>query len=178
MHTTFFHNYARIIILAVKIKSQNTKCTIALIDKLDKEILSILSTNSRITITELAELTDSSKPTISRKIKNLEESGVVKGYVSIVDDKVSGIGCRGIMMVNLSGEADVEKLLNDLENMPQICTMFLTFGRYDLFLMALVKDTTEFYMIFDEVRSMDGVVSVDTSTVISRRKFLNKKITE
>ena len=149
-----------------------------LIDKLDQEILSILSTNSRITISELAKLIDSSKPTVSRKIKNLEENGIIKGYVSIIDDKASGIGCRGIMMVNFSGEADVDHLLNVLGNMPQICTMFLTFGKYDLFLMVLVKDTTEFYAVFDEIRSINGVASVDTSTVISRRKFLNKTITE
>lgn len=149
-----------------------------MIDKLDQEILRILATNSRITITELARITDSSKPTVSRKIKNLEEEGIIKGYVSIIDDRASGIGCRGIIMIKLSGEAIVENLLDAMENIPKICTLFLTLGNYDLFLMASVKDTTEFYEVVEKVRSMDGVERVDTSTIISRRKLLNKIIRE
>lgn len=147
-------------------------------DKLDREILQILSTNSRITITELSKLTNSSKPTISRKIKNLEENGIIKGYVSIIDDRTRGISCKGIMMVKITGEADTENLLNTMENMLQICTVFLTLGNYNLFLIASVKDTMEFYEVVEKIRLMDGVASADTSTIITRRKLLNKIIKE
>ena len=81
------------------------------------------------------------------------------------------------MTVKLSGDADVDSLMGVLEDMPQICTLFLTLGGYDMFLMASVVDTDHFYMVAEEIRLLDGVDKVETSTIISRRKLLNLKIT-
>ena len=81
-------------------------------------------------------------------------------------------------MVKITGEADTENLLNTMENMLQICTVFLTLGNYNLFLIASVKDTMEFYEVVEKIRLMDGVASADTSTIITRRKLLNKIIKE
>lgn len=147
-----------------------------MIGQLDKQIIDILSLNSRITVTEIAEITNSSKSTVTRKIKNLEEAGVIKGYVSIIDDEASGVCCNGILLVKLTGKADEDYLLSVLEDMPQICTLFLMLGDYDLFLMVSACDIARFHMVVEEIRAIDGVESVVTSTIISKRKLLNIKI--
>lgn len=149
-----------------------------MIDELDHEILNILPLNSRLSITEIARKTNSSKATVSRKIKRLEDEGIIKGYVSILDDQVTGIGCRGILTAKLTGNPDEEQILSTLQNMPQVCTLFLTLGKYDLFLMASVKDTVQFYKLVEEIRAMEGVAQIETATILSRIKLLNKNLTE
>lgn len=149
-----------------------------LIDELEREILNILSINSRLSITEIARKTNSSKATISRKIKKLEEEGIIQGYVTIIDDQANGIGCRGILTAKLGGEQDEKQILEKLRSMPQVCTLFLTLGKYDLFLMASVNDTAHFYGLVEEIRAIEGIAQIETTTIVSRIKLLNKNLTE
>ena len=149
-----------------------------MIDDLDEKILQILSLNSRATVKKIAEITNSSPSTISRKIKRLEESGAIRGYVSILGDGVLGIECRGILLVKFSGKTDVENVLGIIERMPEVCNLFHTLGNYDLVIIASVKDNYQLHGIIEKIRTLEGIAWIDTASIISRRKVLNKTIIE
>ena len=68
-------------------------------DELDKKILEILSGNSRLSVREISKLVDSSPPTVSRRIRRLEELGTIKGYVSIIEDEELGYDCRALLLI-------------------------------------------------------------------------------
>lgn len=55
------------------------------LDEIDKEILNILSSNSRISIKKLAEIIHLSSPAVSNRIERLEDEGFILGYSTIVD---------------------------------------------------------------------------------------------
>ncbi|WP_290144501.1 winged helix-turn-helix transcriptional regulator, partial [uncultured Parasutterella sp.] len=56
-------------------------------DKFDREILSILVENGKIQLSELSKMTDLSVSSCQRRIKNLEETGIISKYQAVVNEK-------------------------------------------------------------------------------------------
>ena len=61
------------------------------LDELDKKILRIIKLDGRARVSEIAERVGSTSPTVSRKIKLMEEANIIKGYVGIVEDYDLGV---------------------------------------------------------------------------------------
>ena len=59
-----------------------SKCRL---DDINMQILMILNTNSRITMTELADRLHVSRPAVHRRIKRMEELGIIKGFTVMID---------------------------------------------------------------------------------------------
>ncbi|MBT8082214.1 MAG: winged helix-turn-helix transcriptional regulator, partial [Gammaproteobacteria bacterium] len=76
-----------------------TKLTL---DAKDRKILSALQQDSRLTMQELAERTGMSSSAAWRRVKSLEEAGIIDRYAAIVDTRKAGFGFSAIVHLTLA----------------------------------------------------------------------------
>ena len=144
------------------------------LDAVDKKILEMLAEDSRMTVRDISRKLDVSPSTVSRKIKQMENENIIKGYVSIIEDKEVGKGSRAVLLVRTSGEYDHKEIINNITEMDDVCNLFLTMGNYDIILTACTTDQSELYRMINDLRTLEGVLWVDFASIVSRRKVLSK----
>ena len=116
------------------------------LDRTDKALLSALQGNARLTIAELAEKVSLTTSPCWRRVKALEESGLICGYQAILSPRELGYGVTAfvsLMMASHSRETarDFEQRLLDI---PEIIACHNISDRYDFLLEVVTKDLESF----------------------------------
>ena len=147
-------------------------------DDLDKKILELLSRNSRISVREISKMIDSSPPTVSRRIRRLEERGIIKGYVSIIEDEELGYDCRALLLIKVGGNSDPKKIIDEMKDNERICNLYTTVGNYDIISTATCPKLDGLSEFIDGLRKIDGIAWIDSVLITSREKVLKKILTD
>lgn len=147
-------------------------------DELDRKILRILSENSRLSVREISKMTDSSPPTVSRRIRRLEEKGTIRGYVSIIEDEELGYDCRALLLIKVAGGSDPGKIIEEMKDNERICNLYSTVGNYDIISTATCPKMENLSEFIGEIRKISGVAWIDSVLITSREKVLKKILSE
>jgi DNA-binding Lrp family transcriptional regulator len=147
-------------------------------DDLDKKILELLSQNSRLSVREISKIIGSSPPTVSRRIRRLEERGTIRGYVSIIEDEELGYDCRALLLIKVSGNSDPEKIVEEMKDNERICNLYTTVGNYDIISTATCTKLDGLSDFIDGLRKIEGIARIDSVLITSREKILKKVLTE
>jgi Lrp/AsnC family leucine-responsive transcriptional regulator len=112
-------------------------------DKIDKQILSILHRNARVTNPELAEKVGLSTSPCWSRVRRMEKQGVIQKYVTIIDqDK---IGLPDTAIIELMFERHDTSVFSDFEKtidtMPEVIEAYMLTGEYDCFMKVAVAGT-------------------------------------
>ena len=146
------------------------------LDELDKEIIRKIKADGRVRVSEIAEKLGSTSPTVSRKIKQMEEDNIIKGYVGIVDDYDLGKHSRAVFLITTTGDLDSSEITDKLTDMKDVCNVFVTMGNYDLVVTVCTTSEAELFKLIKNIRKTEGVLRVDNVSIVERRKVLGKKI--
>jgi len=117
-----------------------------MIDEMDKKILKTLNKNARISFRHAAEEVGISPTTFYNKVKKLEKSGVLKGYIPLIDKELVGYGLTAIIALRVKQEKDVE-VQKAISQFPQVVAVYEITGEWDLILVCYFKgrkDLTHF----------------------------------
>lgn len=116
------------------------------IDKTDKEILNILQLDCTISVKEIAEKVGLSTTPTYERIKAMEQSGVIKHYVALLDRHKIGVGI--LVYCNIVLKEQSKKALLDFEkaiiNIPEIIEVISISGNYDYMLKIAAKDIARY----------------------------------
>jgi Lrp/AsnC family leucine-responsive transcriptional regulator len=144
------------------------------LDEIDRRILRLLQENGRIQNTELADMIGLSPSPCLRRVKILEESGVIERYVALLDASRVGMGLTVFARVWLKGQdADtVEAFTRAVKRFPQILECHLMAGDCD-FVLRIVASDFEDYRKFqmDHLTRIKGVQNVKTEIPMQRIKW-------
>jgi Lrp/AsnC family leucine-responsive transcriptional regulator len=148
------------------------------IDRTDYRILHQLQNNGRLTNLELAERVGLSPSPCLRRVRVLEESGIIRRYVAIVDAKAVGLPISAFINVSLrSQELDsLEAFQQRVASFPEIMECYLMTGSSD-YLLRVVVPSLEAYERFlvDKLTRVPGISSIQTSfalkPVVSRTEL-------
>ena len=143
-------------------------------DELDKKILELLSGNSRLSVREISKKLNSSPPTVSRRIRRLEDRGIIKGYVSIIEDEELGYDCRALLLIKISGNSDPERIIEEMRDNDRICSLYSTVGNYDIISTATCPKLEGLSDFIDGLRKIEGIAWIDSVLITSREKVLKK----
>jgi DNA-binding Lrp family transcriptional regulator len=146
----------------------------ARLDKTDWLILKQLQANGRITNVELARRVGISAPPCLRRVRALEQAGVIAGYCALVDEKLAGFDVGAFAMVGLhrQSEADLVAFEERVRNWSIVRECFMLSGEIDFILKCVAEDLTAFQdFIINELTAAPNVDSVKTSLAIRRTKF-------
>ncbi|PZP56350.1 MAG: ArsR family transcriptional regulator, partial [Micavibrio aeruginosavorus] len=92
------------------------------LDRIDRRILSDLQDNGRMTNVELAKNAGISAPPCLRRVRNLEEMGLIKGYYTEVDEAALGYPVTVIALIKLTsvGDAELKKFEEQINGWDQV----------------------------------------------------------
>ena len=145
----------------------------ARLDVIDRKILSELQADGRMTNVELAKRVGISAPPCLRRVRSLEDSGLIQGYHADVNARELGFEVQVFAMVGLDSQAEVE--LNAFEercrNWPLVRECHMLNGEVDFILKCVAPDLSSFQsFLTGELLSTPNVASVKTSLVIRGAK--------
>lgn len=109
-----------------------------MIDELEKEILKTLNKNARMSFRHAAKEVGISATTLYHKVKKLEKSGVLKGYIPLIDKECIGYDLTAIIALRVRQEKDVE-VQEAISKLPQVRAIYEITGEWDLILICYFK---------------------------------------
>ena len=139
------------------------------IDSIDRHILSLLQKDGRMTNVDLASHVGISAPPCLRRVRALEEAGLLQGYHAVVNEKALGFEVKVFAMVGLhsQAEADLQKFEGLCKEWDYVRECHMLNGEIDFVLKCVAPDLSSFQMFLTEnLTSADNVASVKTSLVI------------
>ena len=116
------------------------------LDEIDRKILRLLRENAHMTTQEVADKVGLSQTPCWSRIKRLEDSGVIAGYVALLDPEKIGRPLSVIVEVNLDQHDDekIETFSRHLAQLPEVTDAYLTTGEYDYVIIAAVENTEDY----------------------------------
>ena len=143
------------------------------LDKIDLEILKSLQEDGRLTNVELASKVALSPSPCLRRVKNLEESGVIGGYQASVNRKTVGLGMTVFveMRVAKQNKAQILDIIDKVTTQPEVVSCHLVSGQSDI-LAEVVVPSLEAYDDFlsDFLMSLEGVEDIRSNFAIRTLK--------
>jgi DNA-binding Lrp family transcriptional regulator len=152
------------------LKLQFVRCFVPLdiqkLDGVDKKLLSALQSNARTTVGELAELVSLSQSPCWRRVKQLEESGLIEGYCARLNRQKLGYGVTGFVQLQMDNHTPqaAESFERAVVALPQVLSCHNLSGRYDYQLEVVGTDLESFSeFVRTHIRALPGVREISTS---------------
>lgn len=139
------------------------------LDRLDAKILQLLSQDGRISWRDLAERIGLSLTPTLRRIRRLEEEGLISGYSARIDEQRLGFGITMYVLVTL--ERQTEETLKVFErriaDVPEVMSCYLMTGDADYILRIVVSDLQSYQrFMLDILTRIPGVSRIQSSLAI------------
>jgi Lrp/AsnC family transcriptional regulator, leucine-responsive regulatory protein len=139
------------------------------LDARDRAILTLLQKDGRITNADLADKVNLSASACLRRVKLLEESGLVKGTVMLLDEAAAGLSGTAFVFVTLDqqGRQSLDAFEAAVARHPEILECYLLAGTADYLLRVVFADTADFERIHrNALTTLPGVVRVQSTLAL------------
>jgi len=147
------------------------------IDSIDRAILVALQQDGRLANVKLAEQVGLSESACLRRVRALEESGIIRRYVALVEPAAIGKPSNVFVRVTLDGQQR-EKLAHfeaEVRKVPEVMDCYLMSGDFDYLLRVIVQDNADYMRIHNQLTGLFGVLRVQSSfalkTVINKTEL-------
>ncbi|WP_390959960.1 Lrp/AsnC ligand binding domain-containing protein [Pseudomonas moorei] len=143
------------------------------LDNYDRAILEALQRDGRLTNVELAEEIGLSASPCLRRVRNLEEAGVIRGYQATLDAEVVGLGMTVFVGVKVERhhEVEAEKFQTTVLALPEVVSAFLVSGESDFLLQVVVPDLRRYERFLTSVLlKLPGVRDIRSNFAIKSIK--------
>ena len=119
------------------------------LDRYDRAILRLLQQDARITNTRLADEVSLSESACLRRVRALEESGLIQGYTALIDQHKAGFPANVFVSITLDrqSQAGLEAFESAVRRVPEVMECYLMTGEYDYLLRIVVADLKDFERI-------------------------------
>ncbi len=145
----------------------------ARLDATDWRILRELQADGRITNVDLARKVGISAPPCLRRVRALEEAGIVQGFTALLNDKALGFDVTAFAMVGLHSQAEADLIAFEqlARSWAIVRDCYMLSGEIDFILRCVAPDLNSFQaLIIDDLTAAPNVASVKTSLVIRASK--------
>ncbi len=139
----------------------------------DRRLLRLLQADARATNQALAEAAGLSTSACWRRIRALEEAGIVKGYEALLDAEAAGLGFAAVVQVSLERHErrHVKDFVAAVAERAEVLECFETTGEADYHLKVVCADKEAYYRFLDSfLFTHPGVVRVRTNLILREIK--------
>ena len=137
-----------------------------MVEDLDKKIVRALNRNSRKSFREIAKEVGISAPVVIDKVKKLEKSGAIKGYIPILDPKYFGYDLTAIITIRISHGKLIETQEKIAED-PHVFAIYDVTGQWDSMVGARFKNTEDLNKFTKNLLSQKYVERTITHIVLN-----------
>ncbi|WP_332673021.1 Lrp/AsnC family transcriptional regulator [Aromatoleum sp.] len=139
------------------------------IDRVDLQILDLLQRDGRLSNAELAQRVSLSPSPCLRRVRGLEEAGVIRGYVARLDPRRVGLGLQAFVTVTLEKrrETQMQAFHSAMQSAPEVLSCFALTGEMDYLVHVVAEDLEHFSrFLMDRLLKLEGVANVKSSFVL------------
>ena len=143
------------------------------LDKRDWQLLEQLQTDARLTNQELADRVGMSPSACWRRVRQLEDAGIIIGYRAAVDTRAVGMGFHAILHVQLTRHTReiVDRFIAEVLRHDEVLDCFATTGTADYHLRILCRDLDAFNAFMERTLfRLDGIANIQTNLVLRHVK--------
>jgi len=141
-----------------------------LMDDIDRHLLALLRTNARTPVATLAKALNVARGTVQNRMSKLEREGVIAGYSVRLRPQVDAQRIGALMTIAVEGN-NADKVLKALRGDPAVQTLHTTNGRWDIVAELRADSLEAFDKVLGRIRQVDGIVSTETSLLLSTHKL-------
>ena len=145
-----------------------------ILDEIDRRILAVLQNNARVANVDLARQVGVSTSPCWRRVRELEETGVISRYVTLVDPVALGLQVNIFVQVTL--EKQIEAALEQFERAvlarPEVMECYLMTGDADYHLRGGVEDLSAYERcLMDQLTRVQGIANIRSSFALKQVKY-------
>lgn len=147
------------------------------LDSRDRSILNLLQDNGRLSNAELAEAVNLSPSACLRRVRQLEESGLIAGYHMHLNMKACGLSGTAFVFVTLDGQGreTLDRFERSVAKINVIQDCYLLAGQYDYLLRIIYRDAEDLERIHHDIlTNLPGVVRVNSTLTLRAVKHTGK----
>lgn len=144
------------------------------LDATDRHILRLLQQNANLSTAEIAEAVNLSQPPCWRRIKRLEDEGIITKRVALVDKKKVGLNVVVYVEIKLSanGRQHVGEFEQRIKEFSEVTECYVMLGRIDFLLRVVTKDIESYEQFFREhLSQVAGVQEINSMAALSEVKY-------
>lgn len=144
------------------------------LDEIDRKILRLLQADCRLTLSEIAERVALSASPCHRRIKIMEDAGLIRGYVALVDQRRLGLPVSVFVSIKLERqrEKDLEAFSKAISRWPEVLECYLMTGHRDYLLRVVVEDLQAYEKFLKQKLTLvPGIASIESSFALDQIKY-------
>lgn len=149
------------------------------LDDIDVKLLEILQTSGRTRRNDLAQAVDLSIPSVSDRLKKLEENGIITGYTAYIDPKKVGKDITAFITVTVDSSKHYNSFIEHAKSADEVLEIHSVTGTGTHLIKIRTENTSSLEKLLSRIQAWSGIVNTTTSVVLSTMKETNKlKITK
>lgn len=144
-----------------------------ILDALDRDILRALSKDASQSASQMGRKFGLSQPAMWRRIKRLEDAGVIAGRRLVLDAEKLGFGVTVFLGIKLAtkGRVSLEDFERTVGAIPEVQTVAHVLGLYDYRLRVVARDLADFERVLRRrIMTLPGVGSVEANVLLSEER--------
>jgi DNA-binding Lrp family transcriptional regulator len=139
-------------------------------DSTDRELLSLLRDNARMSVAAMAKTLKVARGTVQNRLARLEADGTIVGYTVKLRPQSDDQRIRALMTVAVEGNR-TDEVLRALRGDPAVCALHTTNGRWDIVAELRTESLEAVDKVLGRIRLIDGISNTETSLLLSTHKY-------
>ncbi|MCW8333015.1 Lrp/AsnC family transcriptional regulator [Vibrio sp. SCSIO 43135] len=144
------------------------------LDSTDRKLLALLQQDSTLSLNDLAEAVNLTTTPCWKRLKKLEESGVIEKRVALLNPELLGLSFTAFVLVKTCDHSHewYSRFVETASEFPEIMEFYRMAGEYDYMMKVLVKDMKCFDEFYKKlVNSIDGISNVTSTFAMEPLKY-------
>ncbi len=141
------------------------------LDETDIQILKALQNDGRESASHIAERVNVSVPTVTERIRKLQESGIILGFQTVIDPSSIGLDVAAIITIISGSSQYYREVTIAAEETPEVVQCFSTTGNGSHMLFVITKNSNTLEELLRKIQSWPGVVRTETQIILSSYKL-------
>lgn len=133
------------------------------LDPVDLKLIELLKKDGRMPFAELGRRVGLSEAAVRRRVKLLQEHGIIKKFTIEVDE---GLRVRAVIFIQLEASSSPREVVEKIARIPGVETIYELTGRFDALAVISASKISELNDRIDMVREIEGVRSTETAVIL------------
>lgn len=153
---------------------KTTKISQVRLDEINRKILSALQQDGRLTLAELAQKVGLSPSPCHRRVRLLEDRGVIERYVAVINQRSVGLPVSVFISIKLESQREdsLQRFAKAIAPWPEILECYLMTGQRDYLLRVVVADLAAYEVFLKtKLTRLNGINSIESSFALEQVKY-------
>ncbi|MGD8106910.1 Lrp/AsnC family transcriptional regulator [Pantoea sp. FN0302] len=145
-----------------------------MLDKIDRKLLALLQKDCTLSLQALADAVNLTTTPCWKRLKKLEDEGIIRGRVALLDSEKLGLGLTAFMLIKTQqhNREWYQEFVSVVKDQPEVMAFYRMAGEYDYLLRIQVADMKQYDALYKRlVNGVNGLIDVTSSFAMEEIKY-------